>query len=116
MTDNDRGTATVLAATAVLALLLITALVIQLAIAVTTRRRAESAADLAALAAAAHALSGPEHACAHARWITDRMRTNLASCRLEQWDALVEVTAKPNGPLANFAAVHARSRAGPTDP
>ncbi|WP_234995526.1 Rv3654c family TadE-like protein [Streptoalloteichus hindustanus] len=107
---------TLLAVAAMLAFLLITAVAAQFGAATITRRRAESAADLAALAAAAHALSGVDAACDRARWIAENMRVHVTNCRLEQWDALVEIRAAPSGPLGGFPAANARARAGPRAP
>ena len=85
------------------------------ATAVVTRHRAESAADLAALAAAGVAVAGEERACAQARWVTEQMGVELRSCRLSGWDALVEVTATPPGGLGVFGPAAARARAGPVE-
>ncbi|MER7079093.1 Rv3654c family TadE-like protein, partial [Saccharopolyspora kobensis] len=61
--NRDRGAATALSAILVLALLAVLVLVLQIGAATIARHRAEGAADLAALAAAAHAPSGAESAC-----------------------------------------------------
>jgi secretion/DNA translocation related TadE-like protein len=81
--------------------------------AVITRHRAEGAADLAALAAAATAGRGERQACAEARWVADGMGVSVRSCRLSGWDALVEVVAVPPGVLGHFGSAEARARAGP---
>jgi secretion/DNA translocation related TadE-like protein len=81
--------------------------------AVVTRHRAEAAADLAALAAAATALRGERSACGEARWVGERMGVTIGSCRLSGWDALVEVVAVPPGVLGEFGSAVARARAGP---
>jgi secretion/DNA translocation related TadE-like protein len=83
--------------------------------AVVTRHRAESAADLAALAAAATAVAGEDQACEEARWVTQQMDVDLRSCRLSGWDALVEVAAKPPAALSLFGPAAARARAGPVE-
>jgi secretion/DNA translocation related TadE-like protein len=83
--------------------------------AVVTRHRAESAADLAALAAAGTAVAGEERACAEARWVTEQMDVELRSCRLSGWNALVEVTAPPPAVLSLFGPAAARARAGPVE-
>ena len=81
--------------------------------AVIARHRAESAADLGALAAASHASEGPAQACEHARRIAGRMGVTLLSCRWQHLDALIEVEAQ--GPaLAGLARPSAHARAGPT--
>jgi secretion/DNA translocation related TadE-like protein len=83
--------------------------------AVVTRHRAESAADLAALAAAGAAVAGEDRACAEARCVTARMDVDLRSCRLVGWDALVEVAAAPPTVLGLFGSAAARARAGPVE-
>jgi secretion/DNA translocation related TadE-like protein len=92
-------------------LMVVTAGVLWFCAAVVTRHRAESAADLAALAAAVVAVQGEQRACAEARWVAERMDTVLRSCRLSGWDALVDVEAAFEG----FGSAAARARAGPVE-
>jgi secretion/DNA translocation related TadE-like protein len=113
MADGDRGVATVWTAGAIAALLAVTTLVAWLGAATTTRHRAASAADLAALAAAGYVAAGERVACAKARWVADRMGVELHSCRVDGPDARVEVIGQPPGVLAGFSPAHARARAGP---
>lgn len=113
--DSDRGAATVWAAGGIAVVLLVTTVAVWVAVAADTRHRAAAAADLAALAAAADVVSGERSACDRARWVTDHMRVELASCRLDGWDALVEVTAVPSGVLASFGPAEAQARAGPLE-
>ncbi|QWF81407.1 Rv3654c family TadE-like protein [Amycolatopsis sp. CA-230715] len=110
---DQRGYATVWAATAIAALLSIAALVICGGAAALTRHRAGGAADLAALAAAGRAADGEQAACAQAGLVAVRMGTRLVSCRLAGWDALVEVDCPPPRPLDRFGPASARARAGP---
>jgi len=110
---NDRGSATVWTAMAITALMVMAALVLHLGSAVGTRHRAEAAADLAAVAAAAHALEGLDAACAKAATVTAAMDVTLAVCRLDGWDAVVEVNAAA---MAALGSAHARARAGPVQP
>ncbi|PRX50548.1 secretion/DNA translocation related TadE-like protein [Prauserella shujinwangii] len=112
---RDAGLATVWAAGAVAALLLVGCLLWWLGAAVATRHRAAGVADLAALAAAGHASAGPAGACGRARMVTERMRVSLRECRFAGWDALVVVEARPAGPLGGFGTVIARARAGPVE-
>jgi len=109
----DRGAATVWTAGAVAALLTVTTLVVWLGAAAATRHRAAGAADLAALAAAGAVVDGERVACGKARWVTEKMRVALRSCRLNGAEARVEVIAQPPGVLAGFSPAVARSRAGP---
>jgi secretion/DNA translocation related TadE-like protein len=111
--DGDRGVATVRAAVAVAVLAGIAVFGLHLGEALVARHHAESAADLAALAAAAHLLPGEQYACGQARRVTDRMRVDLVSCRTQGWDVLVEATARPPGWLGNLGAATAQARAGP---
>jgi secretion/DNA translocation related TadE-like protein len=114
-TTTERGSATVWAAGAIAAILLIVGLIVGIGSAAVTRHRAESAADLAALAAAAHAMSGTGPACERAEWVAARMRAELTACRLRGWDAEVELAARPPGPLSGFGAATAHARAGPAN-
>jgi secretion/DNA translocation related TadE-like protein len=110
---GDRGSATIWAVAAIAAVLLIVGALVELGAAAVTRHRAESAADLAALAAAGRATPGEGQACTGARWVADRMRVELTSCRLIGWDAEVEVAARPPNPLVGLGSATARARAGP---
>lgn len=110
MLRDDRGSATVWAVGAIAALLVVAGLLFTLGSAVVTRHRASDAADLAALAAAGSAGRGAEAACARALAVTARMSARLVSCRLDGWDALIEVAAAVPGGLGD-ASAHAR--AGP---
>ena len=109
----DRGSATVWAAGAVAVVLVIAVAGLHLGGVLLARHRAESAADLAALAAAGRSVAGVQVACARARGLAERMTVELVSCRLEGWDALVEVRVRPGGLLAGFGSATARARAGP---
>lgn len=113
---DDRGSATIWAAGGVAVLCLVAAVVLVCGAVVQTRHRTTAAADLAALAAAVYTPYGERVACARAAWVADHMRVHVTSCRLADWDALVEVSAGLPGELAGFGPVSAHSRAGPADP
>lgn len=113
--DGDRGAATIWTAAMIAALLILATGILAVGSATVTRHRAAGAADLAALAAADYAPDGEQAACGWARWVTDRMRVQLVSCQLDGWDALVQTSADPPGPLARFGAATAHARAGPAD-
>jgi secretion/DNA translocation related TadE-like protein len=81
--------------------------------AVVTRHEVVSAADLSALAAAGQAELGEREACEQAAWVTRQMAMNLRSCRLEQLDVLVEVSAETLDFLPFPGVLSARARAGP---
>jgi secretion/DNA translocation related TadE-like protein len=109
----DSGVATIWTAMAVAALTGVAVLGCWLGAAVLARHRAESAADLGALAAASHAAEGPTRACERARWIADRMAVSLLTCRWQRLDAFVEVQAPSLG-FGGLPGPSARARAGPT--
>lgn len=113
MRTADRGSATVWAAGAVFALVALAALGIHLGAAAVARHRAEAAADLSALAAAVQASSGADSACQRAAQVATRNGATLRSCALQDWDALVEVTVRPPGPIAALGQATGRARAGP---
>lgn len=113
--DADAGMASVWAAGAIAALLVVVSLVWTLGSAMVTRHRAAGAADLAALAAAGHVAAGRDAACVRAGRIAELMRVRLRECRLEHWDALVVVEAAGPDLLAPFGSPTAKSRAGPVE-
>ncbi len=110
---SDRGSATVLAAVLSLVVLVLLGWLVQLGAATAARQRAEGAADLAALAAAAHVTGGPELACAQAGRVTGGMRTRLLTCTPTGREVRVEVAGELPGPLAGLQPPRARARAGP---
>jgi secretion/DNA translocation related TadE-like protein len=112
--QHDQGIATVLSAVVSLGLITIWWLGMQVGVALVARHRAEEAADLAALAAAAFAPQGESIACGRADWVARRMRTAIVFCRLAYWDARVEVRAQTSGVIGDLVAV-GRSRAGPVE-
>lgn len=112
-TASDRGAATVWTAFAVVALVFLGTFLFSFGAAVAARHRAESAADLAALAAAGQTGRGPDAACARARWVADNMSAALTSCRLVSQDALVEVRTGVPGVFGRFGGTGAHARAGP---
>jgi secretion/DNA translocation related TadE-like protein len=106
---NDRGVATVWAAWLVAGLAALVGLVATVGAVAVARHRADSAADLSALAAAAYGPWGEEYACGLARWVSERMEVRLAGCRMSGWEVRVEVVAAVNG----LGHVTAHARAGP---
>ncbi|WP_369816461.1 Rv3654c family TadE-like protein [Mycobacterium sp. 852014-50255_SCH5639931] len=75
---------------------------------VVARHRAQAAADLAALAAAARLPAGAEAACARATAVARQMHTGDASCAVDELDVVVTVRVAVLGGAAIAAA-----RAGP---
>lgn len=93
------------------ALLWVTGAGAYLGSAVVARHRAQAAADLAALAAAARLPSGAAVACARATAVAHEMRVDDVGCGVEGLD--VVVTARV--PVAFAGAARAAARAGPAD-
>ena len=92
--------------------LAITAVAIHLGAAVLARQRAETAADLAALAGAALVLRGPDLVCAGVVRVAGANRAIVDSCVVQGTDVLVSVVARVQaGPISG--TVSARARAGP---
>jgi secretion/DNA translocation related TadE-like protein len=108
----DEGVATVWTAIAVTALVWLGAAACWLGAAVAARHRIEAAADLGALAAAAHAADGPAKACARAREVADHQGAEVTDCHWDKRDALVEVRATRT-PVPGLPPPTAHARAGP---
>ncbi|MEV0697472.1 Rv3654c family TadE-like protein [Saccharopolyspora sp. NPDC050389] len=111
--SGDRGTATVLSAVLSMALVVLLCFILQLGAVTVARHRAEGAADLAALAAAAYAPHGQQIACDRANRVARGMRAELAECRMDGWDALVTVRADLPAFVPGGRKASARARAGP---
>jgi secretion/DNA translocation related TadE-like protein len=77
--------------------------------AVVARHRAQAAADLAALAAAARLPSGVAAACARATVVAHEMRVNDVQCGVDDLDVVVTVQVA----VAYAGAARAAARAGP---
>ncbi len=107
---SDRGSASVWLLGVGLAVVAYAVLVQELGVAVVARHRAESAADLGALAGAVRAVDGPEAACARAERIIVANGARLASCRLDGLDVIVAVEVDVSGGLWSARAT---ARAGP---
>lgn len=84
---------------------------IWLGAAVIAMHRAQSAADLAALVAAARVPGGTATACGQAGALADAMRTNLLGCRVTGLDVIVVVSVRVGGRIGREA--QASARAGP---
>lgn len=109
---DESGMATVLACFCAMALLAFTVLAVQVGAAAIARQRAETAADLGALAGASKVLSGSEVACAAATEVVTANGGAIESCALVGADIqIVVATAVELGPMTRRA--EARARAGP---
>ncbi|MGV9712678.1 Rv3654c family TadE-like protein [Gordonia sp. NPDC003424] len=114
---DDRGVATVLGAFAIAALMAAIVAGLYLGAAVLARHRAQSAADLAALAAAMRHVDGAADPCATARAVAAEQRTGaeLVSCGAVGADVVVRAGVRVAlGPFGLRQAV-ASARAGPVD-
>ncbi|MBW0093704.1 flp pilus-assembly TadE/G-like family protein, partial [Pseudonocardia sp. KRD-188] len=109
----DEGFATVWAAGAVALLVGLLVIGLELGGGIAARHRAEAAADLAALAAAGYAVHGRESACARAAAVAAGTDARVRTCRLDGWDALVEVEADLGLSVLGPPVATARARAGP---
>jgi len=78
---------------------------------VLARHRAQAAADLAALAAAARVPAGAESACAQAGAVARAMRADPAGCAVDDLD--VVVTVEVGLPVGRWGTARAAARAGP---
>jgi secretion/DNA translocation related TadE-like protein len=108
---GERGSATVWTALVATTLCAVFGAVLALGQAVVARHRAGAAADLAALAAAGHALRGPADACALAVAVAAAQGAEVVRCALS--GEVADVTARARfGPYAPAV----RARAGPPQP
>jgi secretion/DNA translocation related TadE-like protein len=108
----DKGVATVYACLGLVVLFALTGLAVHLGAAVIARQRAETGADLSALAGAAKVLQGPDAACAAVAAVAIANRVDVQSCAVTGTDVLVMVVARAGaGPFSGSAS--ARARAGP---
>lgn len=112
----DSGIATVWAAIAVAALVAVLAAMLGLVAAVNGRHRAEAAADLAALAAAAQAVRGETVACGRAAQVATGTGGRLVLCRVRGGVAEVEVEVALRATVLGGVTARSRARAGPADP
>ena len=81
--------------------------------AVVARHRAQAAADLAALAAAARLAAGPEAACAQAKAVARQMRVSTTGCDVDDLDVVVTVDVRLA--VGGWASARAAARAGPAE-
>ncbi|ORA39715.1 helicase [Mycobacterium branderi] len=108
---GERGSATLVAAAMVAALLAVTVGGAYLGSAVVARHRAQAAADLAALAAAARLPAGADAACGQATAVARTMRVDDVDCVVRGLDAVVSVRVAV--PLVGWGSARAAARAGP---
>jgi secretion/DNA translocation related TadE-like protein len=109
---REDGSATVLVTPLLGVLTVVTVLLGVVGGALATLRRAESAADLAALAGAAAAVRGDD-GCAAAARVAARNQVDLGSCVAVGTEVRVVVTTRTAPLLGRTFDVRARARAGP---
>jgi secretion/DNA translocation related TadE-like protein len=81
--------------------------------AVIARHRAQSAADLAALAAAGRLADGQNTACGWAVSLADQMNARVTACAVESLDVVVTVEVDAALGRWGLGAARAAARAGP---
>ncbi|MEV5647626.1 Rv3654c family TadE-like protein [Nocardia sp. NPDC052254] len=107
------GGATVAACLALIALLLVTVMIVQIAAVVCARHRAQSAADLGALAAASALDFGEVAACDRAESVVRGGRMRMVRCTAQGWDVAVTVGFEVSPAIVGSRSVVAVARAGP---
>jgi secretion/DNA translocation related TadE-like protein len=108
--NGDRGSATIWALATGLALILFAVAAAEVGTAITTRRAAQVAADLGALAGAARTIEGVAAACGRAREYVVANGGDLRECRPDGLDLVVTVAVTSRAGTATASA-----RAGPVD-
>lgn len=83
--------------------------------AVVARHRAQAAADLAALAAAARLPAGLSAACGRATTVARQMRVDRADCAVHALDVVVTVEVRVAFAEWGAGPARAAARAGPAD-
>jgi secretion/DNA translocation related TadE-like protein len=113
---SERGSATLVAVAMMAVLMAMTLGGSIVGSAVIARHRAQSAADLAALAAAGRIGSGQRSACAWATSVAAANHSTVSACTVAELDVIVSVeVAVPFGRLG-VGPVRAAARAGPSGP
>ena len=111
----ERGSASLVAVAVMAVLLAFTVGGVHLGSAVIARHRAQAAADLASLAAAARLAQGVDAACTQAAVVALAMRTAVAHCAVEDLDVVVTVDAAVTLGRFGVGPARAAARAGPID-
>ena len=81
--------------------------------AVIGRHRAQSAADLAALAAAGALAAGPGQSCRRAAAVAEVMDSRVDHCSVQRLDVVVDVEVPVRFGRWHLGEAHGRARAGP---
>jgi secretion/DNA translocation related TadE-like protein len=110
---RDRGSATLLAVAMMALILAVVGAAMVVGAAVIARHRAQSAADLAALAAAGRLAQGQSTACEWAVSVADRMNARVTACAVESLDVVVTVDVDAALGRWGMGTARAVARAGP---
>ncbi|MEV5752577.1 Rv3654c family TadE-like protein [Actinoallomurus sp. NPDC052308] len=114
--NGDRGSGTVWMVALIGAVWSVAVMAMVVGGARVARHRADAAADLAALAAAAHAAEGSEHACRLAARVARDSEASLRRCTFRGRVVDVIVIARVGAlPRTGRLTATARARAGPVD-
>jgi len=114
--SDERGSASLIAASMCAALVAVTVGGAHLGAAVIARHRAQAAADLAALGAAGSLAAGVADACGRATEVARAMGTVAVGCAVEDLDVVVTVEAPLDVSVFRMGPARAAARAGPADP
>ncbi|ANH38006.1 hypothetical protein I601_1573 [Nocardioides dokdonensis FR1436] len=106
---GERGAATLLGVALAGMLLLVGVTLAEISAVVAAHRRAQAAADLAALAGA----TSPGESCAAADRVATANGARLTGCLLEGADVLVSVQVDPPPGLDRLVTIQGQARAGP---
>ncbi|HEV7708882.1 MAG TPA: Rv3654c family TadE-like protein [Asanoa sp.] len=109
----DRGSATVWVLAVGLAFVLLGLACATVGVAAIGRHRAQTAADLGALAGAARTLEGPAAVCARATDIAAANGGRVTGCAVQGFDVIVTVEVVVQLPPRGLRVATARARAGP---
>ncbi len=112
---RESGVATVFGCLALIALLAVTAMFVQVGAVVVARHRAQSVADLGALAVAGALTSGVAAGCAEGEALVRSAGMRIRACAVAEWDATVIVEGDVPIGLLSARTVRAVARAGPVE-
>ena len=110
---GDKGSATVWTIAIMAVVWITTMAVVDVGVARVARHRAQSAADLSALAAAARAAAALEDACARARAVAIANGARVQQCSISDGIAAVSVSVRFALPVFGSRTAVAVARAGP---
>jgi secretion/DNA translocation related TadE-like protein len=111
--ERDRGAATVWVLACGLMTVLVALAMSMVGAGIVARHRAQGAADLGALAGAAHAIEGEQSACATAGSIAAANGARMTRCGMEGFDVIVTVEVSPALVASLGRSARASARAGP---